>query len=160
MAIRLSKFAECVLGYVTGSCAGDVIVQDYFYDLPTAQNVTGDIIDLGTLPANHTISDVILICDDLDAGGSPAIALDVGIMSGTPGDNLIARTCGAEIFSGATTAQAGGVAYPTLKTAFNILPVEYDRSIGVKIATKSATPAAGRIRLRVFMHPADHKVQF
>lgn len=160
MAIRASKFAQAILGTVTGDCAGDVVVNDYFYDLPTAQNVTGDIIDLGILPAYHTISDAILICDDLDTNGAPAMALDVGIMSGTPGDTITARTCDAVIFSGATTAQAGGVARPTLKTAFNILPVEYDRSIGVKIATQAATAAAGRIRLRVFMHPADHKVQF
>lgn len=158
MTIRASSFAQNTLGYVTGDCAGDVVANDYFYDLPTAQNVTGDIIDIGVLPAYHTISDVILIADDLDSG--LGIVLDVGIMSGTPGDTLTARTCGAEVFSGATTAQAGGVARPTLKTAFNIKPTEADRSIGVKIATQSATAVAGRIRLRVFMHPADHQVQF
>lgn len=158
MTIRASKFAQGTLGYVTADCAGDVVVNDYFYDLPTAQNITGDIIDMGVLPAYHTISDVILIADDLDSVAG--IVLDVGIMSGTPGDTLTARTCGAEVFSGATTGQAGGVARPTIASAFKILPTEADRSIGVKIATQSATAVAGRIRLRVFMHAADHKVQF
>lgn len=158
MTIRASKFAQGILGTVTGDCAGDVVVNDYFYDLPTAQNITGDIIDMGVLPAYHTVSDMVLIADDLDSGAGAV--LDVGIMSGTPGDTTTARTCGAEFFSGATTAQAGGVARPTLASAFKLLPTEADRSIGVKIATQSATAVAGRIRLRVFMHPADHKVQF
>lgn len=160
MAIRASKFAQGVLTTVTADCAGDVVVNDYFYDLPAAQNVTGDIIDIGVLPAYHTVSDVVLVVDDLDTGGSPAVVLDVGIMSGTPGDTATARTCGAEIFSGATTGQAGGVARPTLASAFKILATDADRSIGVKVATQSATAAAGRIRLRVFMHASDHKVQF
>lgn len=158
MTIRASKFAQGTLGTVTADCAGDTIVNDYFYDLPTSQNVTGDIIDIGVLPAYHTVGDVILIADDIDSG--TAAALDVGIMSGTPGDTTTARTCGAEIFSGSAIGQTGGVARPTLATAFKIQPVEYDRSIGVKIATQSGTPVAGRIRLRVFMHSADHKVQF
>lgn len=158
MAIRASQFITGQLSTIVGDCAGDVVVNDYFYDLPTAQNVTGDIIDLGVLPAYHTISDVVLVPDDLDS--ATAIVLDVGIMSGTPGDTVTARTCGAEIFSGSTAAQTGAVARPTLPAAFKILPTEADRSIGVKIATQAGTAVAGRIRLRVFMNTSDHKVQF
>ncbi len=158
MTIRLSKYASNQIATAASPGAGIAIVNDYFYDLSTAQNVAGDIIDLGILPANHTVSDVVLITGDLDAG--TAMTLDVGLMSGNPGDAVTARTCGAELFSGATTAQTGGVARPTLPSAFTILPSELDRSIGVKIATAAATPAAGRIRLRVWMHPADHKLQF
>lgn len=160
MSTILSKFVTRQLPVVYGDCAGDLVVNDYFVDLTTAQNVTGNIIDIGLLPAGHTVSDAVLIPDDLDTDGTPALALDVGIMSGTPGDSVTVRTCGAEIFSGSTAGQTGAIARPTLPGAFKILPVEYDRSIGVKIATQSATAAAGRIRLRVFMHPADHKLQF
>jgi hypothetical protein len=156
--IRQSKHAQDQLATVTACGAGDVIVNDYFYDLPTAQNVTGDIIEMGFLPAYHTVSDVVLIADDLDT--ATALALDVGLMSGTPGSTDTARTCGAELFSGATTGQAGGVARPTLASAFKILATETDRSIDIKIATQAGTPAAGRVRLRVFMHAADHKIQF
>jgi hypothetical protein len=158
MTIRASKFATSQLPSVTAGCAGDTIVNDYFYDLPTAQNVTGDIIDLGTLPAYHTVSDAILVPDDLDSGAG--LVLDVGLMSGTPGDTASARTCGAELFSGSTAGQTGTPTRATAATAFKILPTELDRSIGVKISTQSATPVAGRIRLRVWMHAADHKVQF
>lgn len=160
MAILASKYATSVLTTVTADCAGDVVSNDYFYDLTAAQNVTGNIIDIGILPAGHTISDVILLPDDLDTNVSPAMTLDVGIMSGTPGDTVTARTCGAEIFSASTAAQGATVTRASLKTAFIILPTEVDRSIGVKVLLQAATAAAGRIRLRVFMHAADHKVQF
>ena len=160
MAIRASKFAQGILGTVTADCAGDTIVNDYFYDIPAAQIVLNDIIDIGVLPAYHTISDAILIVDDLDSNGTPAIALDVGIMSGTPGDTLSARTCSNEIYAADTTARTGGTSRPSKTTAFTIIPTEADRSIGVKIQAAAATAATGRIRLRVFMHTADHKVQF
>jgi hypothetical protein len=158
MTIRASQFVTGQLSTITADSAGDTVVNDYFYDLPTAQNVTGDIIDLGILPAYHTVSDVIAVPDDLDTGA--AMTFDVGLMSGTPGDTVSARTCGAEIFAASTAAQTGAVARPTLPSAFKILPTEADRSIGVKIAAQAATAAAGRIRLRVFMHAADHKTQF
>lgn len=160
MAILASKFAQGTLGYVTGDCAGDVVVNDYFVDLTAGQIVLNDIIDLGTLPANHTISDAILIVGDLDTNGAPTIALDVGIMSGTPGDTLSVRTCGNELYAADTTARAGGVTRTSKLAGFTIKPTESDRSIGVKIQAAAATAAAGRIRLRVFMHPADHMVQF
>lgn len=160
MATRVSKFSDGTLPVITGDCAGDVVVADYFYDITAAQIVLNDIIDIGILPAYHTVSDAILCPDDLDTNGTPLISLDVGIMSGTPGDSTSVRTCGAEIYSGSTSARTGAVDRASLKSAFTILPTEADRSIGVKIAAAAATAAAGRIRLRLFMHPADHKVQF
>lgn len=160
MAIVASKFTQGQLGIVTGDCAGDVVVNDYFFDIKASQIVLNDIIDLGILPANHAISDAILITDDLDTNGTPTLALDVGIMSGTPGDTLSARTCGNELYAADTTARAGGTSRMTKTAGFILKPTESDRSIGVKIQAAAATAAAGRIRLRVFMHPADHMVQF
>lgn len=153
-----SQFATGQLSTVSSGAAGVVISNDFFHDLTVAQNVTGNIIDIGTLPAYMTISDVVLVPDDLDS--LTAMTLDVGIMSGTPGDTTSVRTCGAEVFAASTAAQTGAVARPTLKSAFNILPTETDRSIGVKIAAQAGTPVAGRIRLRVFMHAADHRTAF
>lgn len=160
MAIRASKFAQGVLKTVTADGAGDVISNDFFYDVPVGQIVLNDIIDLGVLPAYHTVSDAVIVADDLDTNGTPTIALDVGIMSGTPGDTVSARTCGNELFAASTAAQTGVAARMTAATGFKILPTEADRSIGVKFQTGAATAAAGRIRVRVFMHAADHKVQF
>jgi hypothetical protein len=127
-------------------CAGDVVSNRYEADLAVTplKGVTlaaNDIIDVGIIPANATVVDVILDSDDLDTGGAPALAFDVGIMSGTPGDTVTARTCGAEFFSASTLAQAGGVARSTLKTTFRVAPVGYDRSVGIKITTAAATLA-------------------
>ena len=156
----VSQFSKGVLPVANGDCASDVVSQDYFIDLTTGQQVLNNIFDLGVLPAYHTIADAILICDDLDSDGSPAITLDVGLLTGTVGDATNSRTCGAEIFSASTAAQTGAVARPTLKTAFNILPTGADRSIGLKIAAAPATAVAGRVRLRVLMHQSDSTVQF
>jgi hypothetical protein len=160
MTIRASKFTDGTLPVVTGDCAGDVISQDFYFDVTAAQIVLNDIIDIGVLPAYHTISDAILIADDLDTNASPLIALDVGLMSGVVGDTTNTRTCSAVIFAADIGARSAAISRPTLKTAFNIIPTEADRSIGVKFQAAAATAAAGRIRLRVFMHPADHKLQF
>jgi hypothetical protein len=160
MAILASKFTKYTTTAVTGECAGDVITNDYFVDVTAAQIVLNDIIDIGILPANHTVVDAILIPDDLDTNVSPTIALDVGIMSGTPGDTETARTCGSELFAASTAAQGGTPTRMSKKDGFLIKPTAADRSIGVKFQAAAATAAAGRIRLRVFMDAADPEVQF
>lgn len=156
MAVILSKFAQSKYPIAYATYAGEISVNDYFVDLTAADQVAGNIIDLGELPAYHTVTDAILIPGTLGA----AITLDVGIMSGTFGTADNTRTMGAEIFAASTAAQAGTVARPTLATAFTILPSERNRSIGVKIVTAPTTPVAGRIRLRVYAHTADQNVQF
>ena len=135
-------------------CAGDIIVNRYELDLASGvlKGVTlgaGDIIDMGVIPANSTVVDVIIDSDDLDSNGTPTIAFDVGVMSGNPGDTG-SRTCGAEFFSASTVAQAGGVARTTLKTAFRVAPAQSDKSVGLKITTAAATqPATGKLGISV-----------
>lgn len=117
-------------------------------DLATGDLTLNNIIEMGPLPAGCTLVDAILDSDDLDTG-TPAITLDVGIMSGDFGVVDGARTCGAEILSGVTTAQAGGVVRPTLASAFRIAPSDVDRGIGVKIKAAPATAQAGTVGLTV-----------
>lgn len=157
MATLLSRFATCQLQTASADCAGDVIVNDYFVDLTVAQMTAGAIIDLGMLQANMTVSDMILVPDDIDTGA--AVTLDVGILSGTPGD-AATRTCGAEFFAASTAGQTGAIARPTLPSAFRVAATGADRSIGVKIVAAPATPVAGRIRLRVFMQSANANTPF
>lgn len=160
MTIIESKFSSGQLGTVTGDCAGDVVVNDYFIDVTAAQIEADNIFDLGILPAYHTVVDAILIPGDLDTNASPALTLDVGIMSGTPGDTDSERTCGAELFSASTAGQGGTPTRASAATAFKIKSSGSDRSIGVKVVTDAATAAAGRIRLRVLMAPSDQNIQF
>ncbi|HEX5362341.1 MAG TPA: hypothetical protein VFW49_14840 [Fluviicoccus sp.] len=156
---KVSPFSASTLGYVTGDCAGDVVVNEYFIDVTAAQIDAGNMFDVGILPAYHTVVDMILIPDDLDTG-TPAITLDVGLLSGTPGDAISDRTIGAEFFSASTAAQGGTATRMSLASGFKVKPTESDRSIGVKVVADAATAAAGRIRLLCFMAPADHQVQF
>jgi hypothetical protein len=159
MTVRVSQFSNRNLPVPVSSFAGEVISADYFYDLPAAQNILNDIIDIGVLPAGHTVSDAVLLSDDLDSNGTPLMALDVGIMSGNPGETG-ARTCGNELFAADTAVRTGASARMSKVAGFNILPTDADRSIGVKIQAAAATAATGRIRVRVFMHAADRNVQF
>lgn len=161
MTTRLSRFATGEYPAITSESAGDLVVNQYFYDLPAAQNIAGDIIDIGLLPAYHTVDSVALICDDLDSNGTPTITLDVGLMSGAPGDKTSVRTCGSEFYAASTVAQTGAtIAAMTQNGGRTVLATELDRSIGVKIVAASATPVTGRIRLAINMHAADHKRQF
>lgn len=157
---KASKFAKGQLGVVTGDCAGDVVVNEFFIDVTAAQIEAGAMYDVGILPAYHTVVDMILIPDDLDTNVSPALTLDVGILSGTPGDETSDRTIGAEFFNNDTAGQGGTASRMSLPGGFKVLPTEADRSIGVKVEVDAATAAAGRIRVLTFMAPADHKVQF
>lgn len=157
MAIIASKFVQRIQPTVTGDQAGNVVVQELFCDVTAAQLVNGNIIDLGILPAYNTVVDAILVPDDLDT--ATGMTLDVGIMSGTPGDTETVRTSGAELFAASTAAQAGTATRMSEATGFTIKPVEFDRSIGVKVVA-AGTPQAGRIRLLVFQAAADHTTQF
>lgn len=148
MALIQSGWATRQRNTVTADCAGEEVAQLFEIALPAAALVANDIIELGILPAYNSISDAILVCDDLDTGGSPALAFDVGIMSGEVGDKDSVRTCGAEIFAASNVGQAGGVARTTLASAFTIAATDKDRSIGVKITTAAATQAVGaKLRL-------------
>lgn len=156
----LSKFANNQLSTIYGDCAGDMVVNEFFIDLTAAQMANGNFFDVGILPAYHTVVDMVLIPDDLDTNGTPTVSLDVGMLSGNPGDATSNRTIGAEFFSGDTGARTGALARMSLASGFKVQPTEADRSIGVKIAAAAATAAAGRIRLLVTTAPMDHKVQF
>ena len=126
-------------------CAGDVIQNRYEADLASTplKGVTlaiGDIIDFGLIPANSTVTDLLIDADDLDSGGSPALAYDVGVLTGTPGATT-GRTCGTEFFAATTAGQAAGVTRMSKGTGFRVAPVGYDRSIGIKITAAAATQA-------------------
>lgn len=158
----LSRFANNNLPTIYGDCAGDKIVNEFFIDLTAAQLVANNIFDVGILPAFHTVVDAVLITDDLDSNGTPLVSLDVGLLTGTPGDNVSStRVCGAEFFSADTTARTGGVSRMSLASGFRVQPTGTDRSIGLKVNAAPATAAAaGRVRLLVSMAPMDPTIAF
>lgn len=161
MAIILSQFATRVQNTVNADAAGKTVANDFFVDLLATDLVAGNVIDLGILPAGNSVSNVQLMCDKLDSNGTPAITLDVGLMSGEVGVADAARTVGQELFAGSNNAQSGtAVATPATRAALTIAATKFDRSIGVKIVTAPATAAAGRIRARVFVYATDSNIQY
>lgn len=152
MALKQTEHATGQICAPTPCGAGDVVSYRASIALATGDLTLNQIIEMGPLPANCDLVDVILDTDDLDSG-SAAIALDAGIMDGEVGELLDdsgdARTVDASILSAVTTAGAGGVVRPTLATAFRIARSDVDRSIGIKIHTAPATAQAGTIGLTV-----------
>lgn len=145
MALIQSDWAKLQRPYPYPQFAGHVVSARFFISLTAAQMVVGNIVELAPLPSGCVPVGVVLDSDDIDS--ATAALLDVGIMSGDFGKNDGARTCGAEIFSQSNVGQAGGVARPTLASAFRIAAAATDRSIGVKIQTAPGTPVAGTIGL-------------
>lgn len=161
MATYATKWADAggTGNVITADCAGDIVQNVYELDWSQAplKGVTlalNDVVDLGPLPANHTVTDVIIDADDMDTGGSPALAFDIGVMSGTVGDTVNSRTIGNEFFAASNIAQTGGVSRMTKSAGFRVAPVGYDRSIGLKVTAAAATQAStttGKIRIIVEM---------
>lgn len=147
MAVKQSAAALGRVAVAYPSIAGHVVAQRFSYTVPTSITA-GDIIELAPIPPGCRVVDIVLDSADLDTG-SPAIVLDVGIMSGEWGDPANDRTVGAEFFSASTVAQAGGVVRPTLASAYKQAASDKARSIGVKVATAAATAQAGEIGLTV-----------
>ena len=94
-----------------------------------------DTIEMFTLPKGAVLADMILDADDLDTGGTPAIALQVG--DGTTADKFFAAN---------NVAQAGGIARMDKKGNTGAA-LAADTKVVVKVSTGPATGAAGTIRL-------------
>ena len=102
--------------------------------------VINDTIDMVTIPAGHFVTDMALVSDDLDTHVSPTITLDVGF-KGVTADTF---------FAASTVAQAGGVARPTVVTAFRDVATSANRVVQAKVKAAPATGATtGKITLLV-----------
>ena len=124
--------------------AGDVIAVRGAYSL-TAALVINDVIEMCKIPAQHTVVDVILDCDDLDTG-TPAIVLSVGYAGSGNSAKFIAAS---------TAAQAGGIARMDVATRF--APVNTDTKVVVKVTTAPATgTTTGIIGVTVLVCPAQN----
>ncbi len=155
MPTILSPFAKFEQPVNASDRRGQPVVNRFFVDLKAADLVANNIIDIGILPAGHSIVSAVLIADDLDTNGTPTLTLDVGILSGTIGDAVSARTCGTELFAASNAAQTGATVSATSKTAFTIVASPENRSIGARVVTGAATGAAGRLRLLVTSAPVS-----
>lgn len=111
-----------------------------------------DIIELGVLPANYTLSDVTFDADQFDSNGAPTLTFDAGLLTGgasTPQSNPgnvgvadLTRAVGTDMLSGSSAigrTATGSTVGATQFTCDRIRPVGYDRSIGLKVKAAPAT---------------------
>jgi hypothetical protein len=105
------------------------------FTVPTGAAI-GDIVEMGAIPRNCEVIDVIV---DNGALGASA-TLDVGVLSGYYGD-LGTRTMGNEFIATGASATAGVLRRN--KVANAVAPDTQDRSWGIKFA--GANPAAGQV---------------
>lgn len=110
----------------TASEAGVSVVEQFQF-VVSKNLASTDVIELGILPAYHTVTDAVLITDSLGSG----VTVNVGIMSGVPGNPDASRTCGNELFASAANNSVVRMSKPV---CFQIAPTEADRSIGVRVS--------------------------
>lgn len=106
--------------------AGGVVCEKYTFTV-SADLASTDVIELGVLPAYHTVVDAVLITGNLGAG----VTIDVGIMSGVLGNPDESRTVGDELFDGAAN---NAVVRMSEVDGFTIAPVAADRAIGMVVS--------------------------
>lgn len=126
----------------------DVVVQKGIVPLSAAV-AANDIAEACVLPAGHVLCDSVFESDDLDTNGTPTVSWNIGLMSGTVGVADAARTVGTQLASASTLSRTGGMERLASRAALGILPVDVDRSIGLKAAGAAATGVATLTNLNV-----------
>lgn len=112
-----------------------------------------DIVEMWVLPAGCVPVGYELDSTDLDTG-TGTIALDFGVIDEVGAVSADAVDGGAKWLTASNLAAAGGIALHTASAAVSrilaaVQPVDYDRKIGVKVATAANVAAAGTLSGRL-----------
>lgn len=135
MANSRSKQVAAGLAALHATEASDLVTVVAEYVTKTG-DVIGDIVEMGAIPRNCVVVDVIV---DNGALGASA-TLDVGVLSGEYGDAVLGRTMGNEFVAAGAAATAGVIRRN--KVASAVASSNLDRSWGIKFA--GANPATGQ----------------
>ena len=122
--------------------AGEVVASRGIFPIIAAVPLN-DVIELVILPEDHVPVDFTLDLDDLDT--ATGLVLDVGLITGVPGDVSASRVCGQEFAAGSTLGQTGGVLRASIAKAFRQVATPVQRGVGLKIATAATTPIVGSL---------------
>lgn len=124
--------------------SGHLVVAYPFSFALTAALAAGDTIHVADLPSGMVPVDAVLVSDDLDTNGAPAIALDFGLEDD---DDCF--------LNNSTVAQAGGVARADQKAGFRVAPDDDKRQVLITVAVAPATGATtGTINGTIWYRPA------
>lgn len=118
-------------------------------DLPAGRALTtSDRLRFFEIGANHQVVELILVCDDLDSAGSPALTLNAGFEShntGVTASNLTAYA------SASTIGQAGGTARFEPTTAAPA--ANYTVTVSPQAGAGAAPAGATRITVHAVVVP-------
>jgi hypothetical protein len=150
MALRQSK--QVVIGYPVltpdDATCGAFIVSEYVVETGLALN---DVIEMGGIPDQCIVLSASAVFEDCDSNGTPLIAFDMGLLSGTYGVKDNARTCGSEFLSADTTARTGGRVASTRLAGAILTPTDTVRPFGLKVQAAAATLTVGA-KIRTIVH--------
>ena len=143
MAIKQSTFFAGMrrTPFPKASAAGVTITVLHTHSFTEAVT-TSDKLELMPFPAGAR-----LVAMSYDHVGLPDSTLDMGIMSGTPGDPDNARTVGDQIFDG-TASDPSAETIATLASLIAIAPSESNRSIGVIFGANVAADPTKKLHVR------------
>jgi hypothetical protein len=113
-----------------------------------ANTATGDVVEMGGLPAGYVPVDVIV--DPQDLGGT--FVADLGLLTGAF-NGPAPRLCGNQ-FAAAVDLGTAGIKRATSTGAGRIAPAEQDRGVGFAL-TNVVGPSVGTVvRLTMLARPA------
>lgn len=145
MALIRGDYARGLKALPCGDSAGEVICERFSIVIPAGTNpAVNDVIEIAGLPAFHSIVDATVVVDNL-----ATTALDIGLVSGTFGENNGARTCGNELFA-AQAAASQLSARMSKVVGFRMAPYAVDIGIGLKVLTAGFTGSGQVIDLILY----------
>lgn len=149
MAIVKSRWAKGTRQTARPQTAANTHVQHFIYDVGAEGALAvGDILELGILPPYCRVTNAVIATEGVFTG----LTADVGLMTGEVGADLnpdgTARTSGNEFF--AATDLTLELASLAKKAPLLLAPVDYERSIGVKVS--AAVPLAAGKRIHFWLH--------
>lgn len=120
------------------------------FSITTAMLATGIVTGLFRMPANTRYFEAALEATDMDTGGSPALAFDLGIagITDTSEDDVDAFLDASDI------GQAGTLSTTTLGAGRHLL-VKQEHYVTLTAATAAATAAAGTLQMSMMVLLGD-----
>jgi len=150
MAIFQSAQVRANLPLPSANSATEVIACVGDFTIPATGLLTGDILEMGGLPAGYVVVDALVDHSILGSAFTAGLGLLTGDYRGAPN-----RTCGTE-FIAAATFQAAAV--KRLTAGGRIAPTTNDRGIGLVISSTLTPTPGGTVRVTVLLRPQSEGV--
>lgn len=136
MALFQSLFATGALSVPTVE-GSDVVAYRSEVSVPSTLALN-DILEMGSLPADHKFADLIFDATDLDTNGTPLISLEFGFLNA-------AKTALTQVIATTTVARAGGIDRVATRDFLDVVETTANRNVGFRVSAQGATRAAGRV---------------